>query len=62
MLNFFLIFTLVTMPPKHKSNVSAGDISKKKKTITIKNKVDIVRLSKQQTIAFEEEDWHLKTP
>lgn len=47
----FLLFTFVTIPPKHKSSPSAGDAWKKRKVITTENKVEIIKSSDKQAIA-----------
>ncbi|KAF7235282.1 Tigger transposable element-derived protein 1 [Varanus komodoensis] len=41
------VFALVTMPRKRKSKAIAGDASKKRKTITIKTKVEIIKRSER---------------
>ena len=39
------LFTLITMPPKRKSNASDGDSFKQRKTITLEVKGDIIKRS-----------------
>lgn len=50
----FLLFTLVTILPKRKP--SPSDAWKKRKVITTENKVEIIKSSEQQAVAFEKEN------